>query len=245
MASTIVNPAGSTVVFGTSGAAISGQPTNDKSTFVSGGLSQDNAASVAEVSAASSPNTVSRSLYGYLDKKAIASVVLAPGSGDYLSFSSGEPLEKGDFILTDLGRVVSVTIGGGPGAEIDVLTADLADYFTGSEPDAWKLEKNAVKKTRNGEYIYVGTPNIAGAANDAIQGGFTSPNRSANQSEAVRTVRTAEQVRAGSWNPYTGSWDTEPTAADDTSIINSANDKAYQTGRVTFSNGNTTTTTDL
>jgi hypothetical protein len=65
------------------------------------------------------------------------------------------------------------------------------------------------------------TTTISGTANTLLRSGgsYHSGRRPIHKRESVRTIRTATAIRANYWNEFSGSWDTDPTAANDMSLF--------------------------
>lgn len=82
------------------------------------------------------------------------------------------------------------------------------------------------------------TDTIRGTSNTAILGGATEPNRDVNNAVEIRGDGVASAIRAGYWHEYSGTWTTDPTAVNETAIIQPQVDSAYSgTGRVTYQYG--------
>jgi hypothetical protein len=82
------------------------------------------------------------------------------------------------------------------------------------------------------------TDKIKGSLNKSILSGATSPNRSVNKTEKIRSTRTGTAIRAGYWNEITGKFSTNPvTDNNDTAALAITSDNANNGTRVTFLSG--------
>lgn len=251
--STIVNSAASNSIFSILGTAIALQPNNKTTTILggSGSVSGGNSISAGNNSK-TAPSTASKSLIGYLDLINVAEpgidVSNANGSSE-IEFDNPEFFEKGDFVLTDKGFVFQVVSQTGTDTTVTINApfAQRTQFFTDFNNTPLKrIPKNTFNSARAAKYIYIGTDEIGGSSNAALTSGSTTPNRDLNNATTIRTHRYGAAIRSGHWNEYAGEWTTEPSVANDTSIINPASDKAFaDTGRTTYYSFNAPTSQDL
>lgn len=233
--SKIVNSAAGNSLFSpATGAALATQPTLDKTTTIGGNFSSTKASGRSASGKFNPTETTSPNLFGYLETSEVAkvgtvSVVYSAGlvrvttSGN--SFGS---LKVGDWILTNkniIAKLTYVTLTQIRFSSYKSTTP--GDYVQDGAVLVYKINSRVFDKVLPYSPVSIGATTKVGlgAANDAIKSGSTTPNRSLNKKETIKTLHTATAIRAGYWNVYTGEFSIAPTAKTDiTSETNIASD---------------------
>lgn len=249
--SNIVNSAVANTIFSTAGTPISSQPDNSKTKFAGPTVSNNRGSNVDTGQYTNdNPSGLVQGMVGFVDADSLGSISAITNSSGNTQFSVAAlnpPSQDkvGSLLLTNKGYLFKIlSIVPASSAEdpydivLDIPYGSRNDFINSSSlSDVLSaVNLDSIKPNKVGKYIFLGdTDEIAGSSNKAIQGGASSPNRDVNSSASTRTIHVGAQIRAGSWNKYTGTWATAPTGVDDTALINSANDKAHSgDGRISF-----------
>lgn len=246
--SLLVNSSVGNTIFGTNGSAIAAQPDNTKTTAVATHTTSDNSNPVNEGYSGEHDGST-----GYQAiAKAINGVTMATQFG--ISYSSvannggnlqivftGGPstIKTGDRMLTNLGYVTSVVAVASNSITVTIPHATRSTYISADAQSLASiyLPKDFMKGAREDVFQILGySSSVAGASNEAIKGGGTSPNRDVNKVETIRTRRVGTAIRNNYWDEINGVFTTAPTVANDYASI--PNDLVSSgTGRVTFEFG--------
>lgn len=251
----VVNPAAGDVLFTCSGTAYdsqadftngapAAQPVETASAVAGGGSTDSNASVIQPTSGDPSSNRYqrgSRSGVGYtaaVGSYTAATVATASGLCKFTSNAHG--LSVGDILdVTDTNyyiagthRIVAVTT--------NTFTTDMP--YSASAGTVTYAEYSSTTTVTNGSYVRGASENMTSPCSDL--GHRQSPMKRLH----AYNYRISTAIRAGYWNPYSGSWSTRPTTADDISDFGSdvsATAGHGTAGKFSYNYGALTITTDL